>query len=77
MFDREAILRTFADNLKEYRTNRGISQAKLAGMIDVDERQIRRFERGTSAATIVLAYRIAKVLEVSLDKLFEEYVTDQ
>lgn len=71
MFDRKAILNVFASNLKKYRAARGLSQSKLAGMIDVDERQIRRFEASENAATIIIAYRIAKALEISIDDLFK------
>ncbi|MEM8969166.1 MAG: helix-turn-helix transcriptional regulator [Bacteroidota bacterium] len=70
MFTREEILPIFAANLKHYRNLAQLSQAALAGKVDIDERQIRRFEAAEQAPTIVHAYRMAQVLNIKVDDFF-------
>ena len=43
----------------------------LSAVVDIDLRQIKRYEAATSTATIVYACRIANVLDVAIDELRE------
>jgi len=59
----------FAENLKKYRTIKGMSQDELAKRINSHAVQFSRYERGLSAPSIEVVQKIAEVLEVSIDEL--------
>ena len=56
------------NNLKEYRTQAGLSQAQLAEMVGVSRNTISSVETGQFNPTA----KLALVLCVALDKKFEE-----
>ncbi len=63
----------FAEKLLKMRTNRGLTQQQMAGMIGVGIAQIRRYEKGKSSPTLDVIKNIAKTLGVSADELlFDE-----
>ena len=59
----------FAENLKKYRTKKGISQEEMAKKISVHATHLSRYERGLSAPSIEVVKKIAEVLDVSIDEL--------
>ncbi|MEM8569175.1 MAG: helix-turn-helix transcriptional regulator [Bacteroidota bacterium] len=59
----------FAENLKKYRTAKGISQDELAKRIGSHAVQFSRYERGLSAPSIEVVQKISEVLDVSIDEL--------
>ena len=59
----------FAGQLKRIRTQRGLSQAKLAQLCDTKVTNISRYEVGSVKPNIEMAVKIARALEVSLDNL--------
>lgn len=68
------IKKIIANNIRKYRKEKGYTQEQLALYTDRSFEFIRRIEseagrRGFSVETL---WRIATVLEVSMDKLFEE-----
>ncbi len=63
----------FAQNLKRYRTAKGLSQEDLAHQADLDRTYISALERCVYAASIDVVGRIAEVLEIKpSDLLFEQ-----
>ena len=70
--DKEEILQLFAENLRNYRIRKGLTQLDLSAVVDIDLRQIKRYEAATSTATIVYTCRIADALEVSVDDLLSK-----
>lgn len=62
-----------AQNIKKYRKAKGITQAKLAEMVDLSHEFIRRIEskKGQKTFSVETIYRIALALDVSVSKLFE------
>lgn len=56
------------NNLKEYRTQAGFSQAQLAEMVSVSRNTISSIETGQFNPTA----KLALVLCIALDKKFEE-----
>ena len=62
-------MNTFADNLKKYRTQRGVSQEGLAKKINIHPVQFSRYERGQSVPSIEVVQKMADALEVSIDQL--------
>ena len=63
----------FAEKLSKMRTEKGLTQQQMAGMIGVGIAQIRRYEKGKSAPTLDVIKNIAKTLGISADELlFDE-----
>lgn len=63
----------FSEKLSKMRTNMGLTQQQMAGMIGVGIAQIRRYEKGKSSPTLDVIKNIAKTLGVSADELlFDE-----
>ena len=67
--EKEEILHVFAENVRKYRVQKGLTQLDLSAAVDIDLRQIKRYEAASSTATIVYACRIADALGVSVDDL--------
>lgn len=59
-----------AVTVKRARTEIGISQVKLAELVDADRSMIARIEGGQRMPSMDLANRLADVLGLSLDQLF-------
>lgn len=59
----------FGKVLKELRTQRKLSQAKLAEKARLDQRTVSLLERGESQPTLPTLYRLSTALEVSLMEL--------
>jgi transcriptional regulator with XRE-family HTH domain len=60
----------FANNLKEYRRKRGLTQEKLAEKVDVSTHHIGMIETSRNFPTFDLIERIAKALDIDVYKLF-------
>ncbi len=52
------------------RKEKGITQAKLSELLDMDDGSLRRIESGRTNPTALTLYRIARVLEISVAELF-------
>lgn len=59
-----------ADVIKEERAKIGLSQEALALAAEVDRTYVSQLERGIANPSLLILYRIAKVLEVSAEDLF-------
>ena len=72
------IKRIISLNIK-YRKLKGYTQEELALYTDRSFEFIRRLEseKGKRGCSIETLYRIATVLEISMDKLFEENVKEE
>jgi len=60
------------ERIKSVRLSNGLTQVQLASMCDVDIRTIQRIEVGTSVMSVIILFKIAKVLEVSTEELIKE-----
>ncbi|QOL69343.1 helix-turn-helix domain-containing protein [Limosilactobacillus mucosae] len=69
--NREEILTTFGNNLKKIRLKRGLSQERLAELVNVDRTYIGMVERGKKSISLIYITRLLKVLQVSADDLFK------
>jgi transcriptional regulator with XRE-family HTH domain len=54
------------------RTRAGLTQKKLAELVDRDQSEISRIEAGKTALTVPLLLRMAKALKVPPGKLLDE-----
>jgi transcriptional regulator with XRE-family HTH domain len=60
------------DWIRQLRTERGLSQAKLAVMADMDPATLNRLERGTGNPNLKTLQRIADALDISVAELLED-----
>lgn len=67
--ERAAVQNKFGKKLAEVRTEKGITQEKLAFEIGVDRTYISYIERGKRNPSLYLMWRLAQLLQVSLVKL--------
>ncbi len=67
----EKIVKAFGEKVREFRTDKNLTQLDLAAKIGMEVRQIKRIENGESTTSIVNAYLIAKVLDVPLSEFFK------
>ena len=70
---RDEILRLFGDHLRELRTERGLSQERLAELAGLDRNYIGQIERAERNVALVNIIRIAKALEIEASELFEPF----
>ncbi len=70
------IIEVVSYNVKKYRKLNNITQEQLAVDIGVSPEFIRKFEstRGSEGISLFSLYKISIVLNVSIDKFFEETI---
>ena len=66
------IAKSVGQRIRNYRTQRGLSQEKLAELSGCHPTYIGQVERGEKNATLESIEKIASALNVSLSKLFEK-----
>ena len=69
-------MKSFSSKVKEAREILGLSQGVLAKKVDVSQRSITAYETGAAKPRGVTARKLAKALNVSLDYLFNDEVSD-
>jgi transcriptional regulator with XRE-family HTH domain len=60
------------DQLKRLRTEKGLSQAKLAALADIDPSTVNQIERGAREASPPTLRKLAQALDVTLAELLED-----
>jgi transcriptional regulator with XRE-family HTH domain len=70
---RDEILRLFGERLRELRTERNLSQERLAELAGLDRNYIGQIERAERNVALVNIVRIAKALEVDAGELFTPF----
>ena len=66
----ELIVNRLKNRLKDYRTERNLTQADLAVMAQVSRKTINTIENEIFVPSTLLALRLAQVLEASVEELF-------
>ena len=56
--------------LKDRRKRAGLTQAQLAGLVEVSRQTIIAIERGDYSPSVYLALRIARSLDTTVEELF-------
>jgi transcriptional regulator with XRE-family HTH domain len=72
---RDEILRLFGERLRELRTERELSQERLAELAGLDRNYIGQIERAERNVALVNIVRIAKALEVEPGELFGSFTS--
>ena len=65
----EVEMEQLAEKLREFRQDRGLTQARLAELLEVSPRVYNRWETEAVAPRLDTLVKIANILEVSLDAL--------
>lgn len=67
------------NRLEEIRKNRGIKQEELAAALEVTRQTIGSLENGRYNPSIILAFKIARYFEMSIEEIFiyEEGVSNE
>lgn len=63
-------METLLNIVKELRTQRNISQGKLAEMVGVTRQTIISLEKGSYIPSLLLAMKISEVLETPIEIIF-------
>jgi putative transcriptional regulator len=58
-------------HLREMRLQQGLTQAQLAELVEVSRQTINYIETGTFCPSAYLALRLARVLRVAVEELFQ------
>jgi transcriptional regulator with XRE-family HTH domain len=66
------IAKAVGQRIRNYRTQKGLSQEKLAELSGCHPTYIGQLERGEKNATLESIERIANALDITLSKLFEK-----
>ncbi|MDR2966667.1 MAG: helix-turn-helix transcriptional regulator [Methanobacteriaceae archaeon] len=56
--------------LEKLRKERGITQAELANILEVSRQTISSLENGRYNPSVILAFKIAKYFEMSIEDIF-------
>lgn len=59
------------NRVRDERTRREMSQADLAGVLGVSRQTVISIENGRYLPSLPLAFRLARVFETPIEKLFE------
>lgn len=68
---------SYFERLKNARLAMNLSQRKLAELAKVAPASLNSYEKGDKKPSVDVAYRLAKILGVSLDWLFNEEMTEE
>ncbi|MBI0533213.1 MAG: helix-turn-helix transcriptional regulator [Sphingomonas sp.] len=60
------------NRLKVLRAERGWSQAELGGRLDVSRQAVNAIETGKHDPSLSLAFRIARVFDLTIEQIFIE-----
>ena len=58
-------------NIKVERIRKNITQEKFAEMIDMSLSYVSKLEQGLTSPTAIVLYKMAKVLEIPMEKFFD------
>ena len=58
------------NRIKEYRAKRNMKQEELAALVGVRRETIGNMEKGRYNPSLVLAWNIAKVFDVTIEEIF-------
>jgi transcriptional regulator with XRE-family HTH domain len=70
---RDEILRLFGERLRDLRTERNLSQERLAELAGLDRNYIGQIERAERNVALVNIVKIAKALEIEPGDLFGSF----
>ena len=70
--DHSVVRPSVKNRLKVLRAERDWSQAELAGRLDVSRQAVNAIETGKHDPSLPLAFRIARLFEMSIEDIFDD-----
>lgn len=70
-------METLSNIVKELRTQKDISQGKLAELAGVTRQTIISLEKGSYVPSLLLAMRISEVLETPIEQIFKKEIINE
>jgi len=67
--EKEVLLKSLGEKIREIRDKKGITQKELAHSINKDQQSIQRLEAGKINPSVYYLYEVAKGLEVGINEL--------
>ncbi len=67
----QAFIDAFGQRVRSLRTAKELSKQALADTLNIDKHQLFRIEAGQIATSIMTAYRLAEVFEITVSELFD------
>jgi len=67
----KTLCRSLGEQVRHLRREKGISQEELAFRADIDRTYISQIERGVSNPSLLVLYKVASVIGLSVPELFE------
>lgn len=68
--EKSKVMQIFAQNLKKYRTNAGLTQKQLSERLEISQKHLSFIETGTQFASASLIDKICDELNISCGDLF-------
>lgn len=68
--EKSDVMQIFAQNLKKYRTNAGLTQKQLSEQLEISQKHLSFLETGTQFASASLIDKICDELKISCGDLF-------
>lgn len=68
--EKSDVMQIFAQNLKKYRTNAGLTQKQLSERLEISQKHLSFLETGTQFASASLIDKICDELKISCGDLF-------
>ena len=65
------LIKAFGKKVREIRKSKNLSMEELAGMADIEYKQLSRIENGEVNTTICSAHVLSKALGIPLSHLFD------
>lgn len=69
MLTKEELAKQLGNNVRFWRTKRGLSQAELANAVGISKDHCVQVEAGNRGISLFVSYKISKVLKVTPDSL--------
>jgi len=72
MVDDETVINLIGLNIRKFREDKGLTQAELGDLVNMEDSAIRRLEAGRTNPTIRTLCKLSNALGINIQDLMEE-----